>query len=246
MKKNVFSLFIVIVSLLSVVFYGCSPSESALDELHERFQDSYEQAKVHSTTLTLLKNRIQSTTRSMGQVSNEVLRSEACQAVKTAYFEQEKEAILCTEEAYEYITLENPIAVSDVYTKYKKSFFDELTELVEKGENEKNLMKKIELLLYKYKSDENHEVYMGLAAVALDSYVFWKDNIGVSTYSVISVITSVVKADVLSAASFVLYSGAVALYTAVATGGTSVLPTVAAVAGRAAFGSAVRGIAYFF
>lgn len=59
-------------------------------------------------------------------------------------------------------------------------------------------------------------------------------------------ITSVVKADVLSAASFVLYSGAVALYTAVATGGTSVLPTVAAVAGRAAFGSAVRGIAYLF
>lgn len=249
MRTSKIVLIISCVIFLSVFLNGCSSNEvTAIDEIHENFQDSYRQAKMHSTTLTLLKNRIQCTTRAMGKMSIDTIRKEAYAIIKDEYFKQEKEAVLRTDEAYKYIVLENPVAISDIYSNFGTSFFDEVIALIEKGGNESYLMNKMELLLSHYKSDKNYEAYVGLAAVALDSYVFWVDNIDTDTETrgLLSSITSVIEADVLSAASFLLYSGAVAFYGAVASGGATVLPTVCAVAARAAFGSAVRGICYLW
>lgn len=250
MKRHIYFLSILVTGLLNLVFLcGCSPDEEVTNDIHEKFQENYEQVKAHSATLTLLRNKINIATRTLGNVTIDVRREEAYQTIKNAYFEQETDPMLRTEAAYEYITLQNPTAISDVYRDFGHSFFDNLSTLITLGKDENVLRRQLESLLNRYVYDRNYNVYMGLAAIALDSYVYWSDNIhelNGTGYSVLTVFTSIVKADVISAASTLIYCGTAALWTAIATGGATALPTIGAVAGKAAVGSAIVGVSWLF
>ena len=156
MKRHIYFLSILVTGLLNLVFLcGCSPDEEVTNDIHEKFQENYEQAKAHSATLALLRNKINIATRTLGNVTIDVRREEAYQTIKNAYFEQETDPMLRTEAAYEYITLQNPTAISDVYRDFGHSFFDNLSTLITLGKDENVLRRQLESLLNRYVYDRN-------------------------------------------------------------------------------------------
>lgn len=125
--------------------------------------------------------------------------------------------------------------IESIKRYFASNFIDDMVSVIYRCDNYNMLKSGLEDLLKVYKDDKHIDDYITIAAIALDSYSYWENEISRSRSWWLN-LTRVVQGDALAAGGFILSSGCVALV----TGATP--PGALAIAGSAAFGSAVAAV----
>ncbi|MCF0256340.1 MAG: hypothetical protein HUK10_08655 [Bacteroides heparinolyticus] len=234
MKKQVYSLIV----LSICIFSSCSKSElekkTTDTSIAQLLEKNIIVAQNHSNTLKQIEREFV-LSRSVSEVDQ---KQKIYDLFKNYVVENNISQIFLEEDNSRKIIEGTNNSVEKISEYFDEDCFKEFLAVISNNSTKEELKNDLLQILEKNKNSKYINDYLLIAGVAIDSYSYWTTN--AKTRSFLSGLTRIIKADVISAAAAIEAAGAAALI----TGATP--PGAAAIAGTAAFGSAVEGVTMAF